>query len=365
MDHSKRQHLTRQLGDTLRSLISAELQPGELIPSQSVLCQRFGVAAGTVVKAVAGLEREGLVVRQHGRGTFVADRKAPLIGVVMGRQSGAADPCEKVLAEAAAEGRLRCRVYRRDGKTDFISRIVADRVQGVLGIGMTREERLSILVKNHIRVVVTDWIRPFPGVSSVGLDSFRAGQLAAETLLHAGHTRIGFVGFQPFDEIGQTYAAESDVELRHAGVITALLNHGLAPDPAHFVRLRLPAAFEIRAGTFTAQDACRQLFQKGPAPTALVYADEKHAEQGLTEALTALGLAAPRDLSAITIKYFVKADPFTAVGCELEALVQEAVDMLLAQLSGATRHDSNRVLVEATLREGHSVAACKQEGESA
>jgi DNA-binding GntR family transcriptional regulator len=64
--------LWRQLADILRTQIeSGELPAGRVMPSETTLSQQHGLARGTVVKALDSLEREGLVERIQGRGTFV------------------------------------------------------------------------------------------------------------------------------------------------------------------------------------------------------------------------------------------------------------------------------------------------------
>ena len=55
-----------------RSLAAGEWRPAEAIPSEAELAQRFGVAQGTVRKAIDALAAENLVVRRQGKGTFVA-----------------------------------------------------------------------------------------------------------------------------------------------------------------------------------------------------------------------------------------------------------------------------------------------------
>lgn len=55
-----------------RSLQSGEWKPGELIPSEVELANRFKVSQGTVRKAIDELAAENLVVRRQGKGTFVA-----------------------------------------------------------------------------------------------------------------------------------------------------------------------------------------------------------------------------------------------------------------------------------------------------
>lgn len=55
-----------------RGLDAGEWHPGAAIPSETLLAQRFGVAQGTVRKAIDALAAENLVVRRQGKGTFVA-----------------------------------------------------------------------------------------------------------------------------------------------------------------------------------------------------------------------------------------------------------------------------------------------------
>ena len=73
---AKRQPLYDQLVDILSEKIEYEYRPGDLMPSERELSERYGLSRTTVRLALQELERLGLVVRQHGRGTFVADRSA-------------------------------------------------------------------------------------------------------------------------------------------------------------------------------------------------------------------------------------------------------------------------------------------------
>jgi GntR family transcriptional regulator len=56
----------------LQSLQAGHWKPGDLIPSEIELANRFRVSQGTVRKAIDELASENLVVRRQGRGTFVA-----------------------------------------------------------------------------------------------------------------------------------------------------------------------------------------------------------------------------------------------------------------------------------------------------
>jgi GntR family transcriptional regulator len=67
------QPLYRQIKTLItQSLVSGEWRPGDLIPSEIELATRFSVSQGTVRKAIGELAGENLLVRQQGKGTFVA-----------------------------------------------------------------------------------------------------------------------------------------------------------------------------------------------------------------------------------------------------------------------------------------------------
>jgi len=68
----------QQIASELREAIySRELSPGDKLPTERELVDRYGTAHGTVRQALEVLKREGLVVSAQGRGVFV--HRQPLI----------------------------------------------------------------------------------------------------------------------------------------------------------------------------------------------------------------------------------------------------------------------------------------------
>src|SRR5262249_58406506 len=80
-----------QIADELRTQILQQgLRPGERLPSEHSLMERYGASRQTVRKAVAVLKAEGLLDAAQGQGVFVRER-APVLRR-LSRREGGTDP---------------------------------------------------------------------------------------------------------------------------------------------------------------------------------------------------------------------------------------------------------------------------------
>jgi GntR family transcriptional regulator len=61
--------------EILRRLETGKLKTGDLVDSERELARSYGVSLMTARQALAGLEREGKVIRRRGAGTFIAAPK--------------------------------------------------------------------------------------------------------------------------------------------------------------------------------------------------------------------------------------------------------------------------------------------------
>ena len=59
-------------GQMMQLLTEGEWKPGLAIPAERYLAERFGASIGTIRKAIDELVAENILIRQQGRGTFVA-----------------------------------------------------------------------------------------------------------------------------------------------------------------------------------------------------------------------------------------------------------------------------------------------------
>jgi DNA-binding GntR family transcriptional regulator len=57
-----------------RAVITGTWPPGDKLPNEDALAERFGVSRATIREAVRGLVEEGYLARRHGSGTYVTAR---------------------------------------------------------------------------------------------------------------------------------------------------------------------------------------------------------------------------------------------------------------------------------------------------
>ena len=68
-----------QLHDALAAAIAeGRWKPGAKVPTEDELTDATGLSLGTVQRSLRMLAEDGLIVRRHGAGTFVADEHAPM-----------------------------------------------------------------------------------------------------------------------------------------------------------------------------------------------------------------------------------------------------------------------------------------------
>jgi GntR family transcriptional regulator len=64
------------MGFLLEDIKSGRYSPGDKLPSEDQLSREFSVSRVTLREALRALEDDGLIVRRHGSGTFVRDKRA-------------------------------------------------------------------------------------------------------------------------------------------------------------------------------------------------------------------------------------------------------------------------------------------------
>lgn len=260
----------REVSQELRAEIAAgKYRPTERLPSEAQLVRRFGISRPTAARALLDLQREGLIERRVGSGTYLRQADAPVAARQIGLlvpERGTTDIFETICGELSSLARAHDFALLFGGTSGaeprdepsaeharaVCRRFVEQRVQGVFFAPFealadraeVNRELTEALGQAGIPVVLLDRdLVPFPQRSDfdlVSTDNFVGGYLQAEHLLRLGARRIAFLA-RP--------GSAPSVDLRLAGVREALVRQlhdwrgdwvllGDPEDPA-FVRDRI------------------------------------------------------------------------------------------------------------------------------
>jgi GntR family transcriptional regulator len=117
----------KQVADALRTdITTGEYRPGRMLPSETHLCQEFGVGLNTIRSALAVLRGEGLVVTEPGRGTRVRQAGERTVTHVPGdAEISARMPTEAERREMGLPEGVPVLVVHREGEDDEV--LPADR----------------------------------------------------------------------------------------------------------------------------------------------------------------------------------------------------------------------------------------------
>jgi GntR family transcriptional regulator of arabinose operon len=213
--------LYRAIYETLLEEIQSGLYPlGARLPSEALLCKRFHASRITVAKAFQSLEREHLVVRRPGSGTYVqqpVQSAALQFGLLipdLGTTEIFEPICQGIMRSPAASthsltwGSTTGASPHDDSSAEATERLcaqyIAQRVDGVFFAPTEHttsndevNQRIgSMLEQSGIPVVLLDrCLERYPDRSNfdlVGIDNHRAGYLLTRHLVRAGAKRIVF-----------------------------------------------------------------------------------------------------------------------------------------------------------------------------
>ncbi|BBA95658.1 putative LacI family transcriptional regulator [Actinacidiphila reveromycinica] len=176
------------------------------------------------------------------------------------------------------------------------------------------------------------------GLTCVDLDFRQAAQACVDHLAALGHRRVALVGSHP-----EVYVRGTGFARRVAAGFTAAADrHGLASS-VH------PCADTPVAARALAE----RLVREQPGLTAVVVHNEPIV-QPLVEALTALGLRVPQDVSVAAICPDEIAEPaatpITSVSLPTALVGARAVELLMSKLQGAAVPETTMLPVHLTVR---------------
>ena len=244
------------IAETIRENILSGSYARGRIPSERALIRQYGVSRATATKALATLEKEGLIVRRHGSGAFVKPPSAAtgtsyvstlIADMVVGEFFSAI--CGAIANRARAynlnliwgANQEFSALAHGDSLDEYVARCRRENIRGVFFVPQDtsdaegtedRNRQIAEALRAHgITVILIDRdLVPFPGRSDfdlVGIDNVQAGYLQTRHLIDCGCRRIVYVSH------------EKDVwtvGARFTGMRNALEEQGLPTDGEIFFK---------------------------------------------------------------------------------------------------------------------------------
>ncbi len=284
---------SRQLAEELRQqIIRRRIEPGSRLPTQRQLAKHYNLTVVTVTSIMARLEKEGLVVRKQGSGSYVAEQTSTL---------------DYIQSDYAGENinRDRCRVWMNDFsrlcyergwavRWHFVSEAEAadiDRLTNRFATShsvlVSMDNARHVVRSLHQRGVRAAAVYTFAqgGADTecpqITIDRRQMGRKASEYLVSLGYRRIAYFG--PAERIS--------AQIRMRGLLDVVQQH----------ELPVPAEWLIETSAEDVAELRRQLHRllsATPRPEALCVADQRQAGD-LQDAILAAGLRIPEDIAMV------------------------------------------------------------------
>jgi len=281
----------------MEEVAAGRFATAEPLPPEAALASTFGVCRNTVRRAFFELEKQGVIRRIRGKGTFLrpqgnsprASQLAAFALILPEVRRSLYPSLVRGFGRAAADRAHQVMVCQTDNsvpkQADIILQLLDKRVAGVAIVPTTVPEtppyHIRLLQEQGIPVVFCH--RSVIGTSApcVTWEANEVGRMAGRFLLEHGHSRVGFLSLVDRYPLSESYAEGFRQELE-------LADQKLDPEFVHF-------------GSGTSNEsmpAWEKMFSRPDSPTAVFCHDDVCAEE-LYMWATERGMRVPNDISII------------------------------------------------------------------
>ncbi len=327
-----------QIEEDLKELIfSDSIHPGDKLPSENVLAEKYKVSRQTVRKALSSLENDGLIFAVHGSGTFCSERiihqkKSKNIAVVMTYLSDYIFPkviigIDRVLSDAGYSIILKSTNNSRSREIKCLEDLLQKDIDG-----MIIEPSKSNMYCNHQQLYdkFDEFGIPYLFIQGcyssmhervhVLMDDEKGGYLLTRHLIDTGHRHIVGI-FKSDDHQGQK---------RHSGYVKALQEAGLPYDPDNVIW------FYTEDRKVHPYNSIKSMCMEGKTIDGIVCYNDQIARNVII-ALSEHGLHVPADVSVTgydNLKLYGDDFQLTTIVHPQEKLGEKAATLLLDMIHG-------------------------------
>ncbi|QEN04396.1 GntR family transcriptional regulator [Thiospirochaeta perfilievii] len=341
---------------------------GKQLPTEFEIMDALGVSRNTVRKAILEMEKNDLVERRHGSGTFytgldINKKSGGLIGLVNFSDMGYIFPqiikgVEDTLYDFGYSLVLAGSCYDIEREISSLKLLIDQKVEGLI-IDLSKyytlgeQARVMDLVKSfNIPVVTTHWKGSLNNFSSISINDEKGGFDATNYLISKGHKNIGMV-----------YKSNTQAGLyRFSGYKKALKEAGIEFNEDYVVSYD---DFDDSMDTLHAYNCTKDLISKtGGKLTGIFYYTDKCAMEGY-KAIESENLTVPDDISVIGFDNYhssaLVTPPLTTFEHPKAELGKWAANVLIDEISKIGLHQPKSLVFEPLLVERKSVINLKKD----
>ncbi|MDF2537623.1 MAG: transcriptional regulator, GntR family with LacI sensor [Herbinix sp.] len=331
---------------------SQNFKPGDKLPTEKELAQKFGVSRITSKRALEDLKSEGLIYRVRGSGSFVSgleknldkflsnnvnnrldySRVVPIVlpfdvsnGGIMNLVIGAS----RVMDEKGYILSIHCGNTDNNEEKKLLLSLYDKNVAGIIHYPISDRKNLEVMnylyLNNYPIVTIDKYYESIP-ISYVVSDNLRGSYEAVQYLISKGHTRIAFVSDGKIEDA-------TSIRNRYFGYCKALNENKIEIDE-QIVKSGL-YDMEINHDNEIYKKVVKELFDQGVTGICAI---NDYVASTLMKAATATGISVPQDLSIIGFdnlefgKYL--SVPLTTVQQNFYKIGKVAAQMLLEGIEG-------------------------------
>jgi GntR family transcriptional regulator, arabinose operon transcriptional repressor len=325
----------------LAQIKTGALQAGVALPSERQIAEQYGVARLTVVKALDLLEKDGLIDKQQGRGTFVLEQTETQLETIAFIKAGGLVQSElKGISETAFEQNYQLQVLAVDLGMNkiaaYLKACIDNGVKGLIIYALPGYDDMNVyrtLLKQNLPIVMIDRYYPELGTDYVVYDDEKAAYQLTERLIARGHQRIAII---PGFEVQATA-----VQNRLVGHYKALAKHKLTmqEDLAWLELYNSPSIFRPGVSFNERERYRKRLLEKlnETKPTAILTINDGIHEHVVTDLNALESSDEPFALELATFSYRSLPETRHLKLLALqpgEILGQEAARLLISRLEG-------------------------------
>lgn len=283
-----------------RNIWEGRYLPGQKLPSEQALREKFQVSRQTVRKALEVLEQEGLVYGRQGSGTYVSDLeeeekgKSRQIAVVTTYVDNYIFPriiqgIEGVLSREGFQVQIAFTNNRIQKEEEILKTLLDQDLRGLIveaAKSALPNPNLPLyrkLLERGTRILFLNSGYPELDCPVAALDDREAGRCAARFLLEMGHRELG----------GLLKSDDGQGLLRYQGFITELREAGIRTEDDRFVW--------YDTGDIGRFDRMEQRILERLAGCSAVFCYNDSAAVEFMELLKKRGLRVPEDVSVISV----------------------------------------------------------------